>query len=228
MGRSTQYSIPNTIIKMKNIKIILLSLLISSTVLAQVDKKAKDILAGVSAKYKSMKAMKIDFAYTLENPSAKIKETQAGSIVLSGAKYRLNIAGQEVISDGKTSWTYMKEAKEVQINTVDPTAEGIKPNEIFTMYEKGFLYRFVDEKTVGGKVQQNLELTPTDKSKEFFKVKLTVDKASKQIVKSIIFDKNGNRYTYAIKAFDANPALNASTLSFDAKEYPGIEVVDLR
>ena len=47
--------------------------------MAQVDKKAKDILAGVSAKYKSMKAMKIDFAYTLENPSAKIKETQTGN-----------------------------------------------------------------------------------------------------------------------------------------------------
>jgi outer membrane lipoprotein-sorting protein len=213
---------------MKSIKLVLLSLLIASTAFAQVDKKAKDILSGVSAKYKSMKSMKIDFSYTLENPTAKIKETQSGSILLSGAKYRLNIAGQEVISDGKTSWTYMKEAKEVQVNTVDPAAEGIKPNEIFIMYEKGFLYRFVDEKTVAGKVQQNLELTPTDKSKEFFKVKLTVDKASKQIVKSTIFDKNGNRYTYAVKAFAANPSITADSFNFDPKKHPGVEVVDLR
>lgn len=213
---------------MKSIKIIIVSLLISSSVFAQVDKKAKDILSGVSAKYKSMKSMKIDFSYTLENPTAKIKETQTGSILLSGAKYRLNIAGQEVISDGKTSWTYMKQAKEVQVNTIDPDAEGIKPNEIFTMYEKGFLYRFVDEKTVAGKVQQNLELTPTDKSKEFFKVKLTIDKASKQIVKSIIFDKNGNRYTYAVKAFAANPSITADSFNFDPKKHPGVEVVDLR
>lgn len=213
---------------MKSIKLVLLSLLIASTAFAQVDKKAKDILSGVSAKYKSMKSMKIDFSYTLENPTAKIKETQSGSILLSGAKYRLNIAGQEVISDGKTSWTYMKQAKEVQVNTIDPDAEGIKPNEIFTMYEKGFLYRFVDEKTVAGKVQQNIELTPTDKSKEFFKVKLTIDKASKQIVKSIIFDKNGNRYTYAVKAFAANPSITADSFNFDPKKHPGVEVVDLR
>lgn len=213
---------------MKFIKITILILTISLGVFAQGDKKAKDILAGVSAKYKSMKSMKADFSYTLENPQAKIKETQSGSILVSGNRYRLNIAGQEVISDGKTTWTYMKEAKEVQVNDVDPNAEGIKPAEIFTMYEKGFLYKFVDEKTVGGKIQQNIELTPTDKNKEFFKIKLTIDKTSKQIVKSIIYEKSGNRYTYAIKSFTPNAAITASSFSFDPKKYPGVEVVDLR
>ncbi len=213
---------------MKKITTIALLILTTLGVFAQGDKKAKDILSGVSSKYRSYKSMKADFSYTLENPTAKIKETQSGTIILSGAKYRLAIAGQEVICDGKTIWTYMKEAKEVQVNSVDPAEGGIKPNEIFTMYEKGFLYKFVDEKKVGGKVQQNIELTPTDKTKNFFKIKLTVDKASKQIVKSVIFEKTGNRYTYAIKEFMPNFAINAGTFMFDAKKYPGVEVVDLR
>lgn len=213
---------------MKKITTIALLILTTLGVFAQGDKKAKDILSGVSSKYRSYKSMKADFSYTLENPTAKIKETQSGSIILSGAKYRLAIAGQEVICDGKTIWTYMKEAKEVQVNSVDPAEGGIKPNEIFTMYEKGFLYKFVDEKKVGGKVQQNIELTPTDKTKNFFKIKLTVDKASKQIIKSVIFEKTGNRYTYAIKEFMPNFAINAGTFMFDAKKYPGVEVVDLR
>ena len=195
---------------------------------AQVDKKAAAILSGVSAKYKSYKSINVDFAYTLENPSAKIKETQTGNLILSGAKYRLNIAGQEVICDGKTTWTYMKEAKEVQVNSVDANEDGIKPAEIFTMYDKGFLIKFVNESQVGAKVMQNLELTPTDKSKAFFKIKLTVDKSAKQLVKSIIFDKNGNRYTYVIKNFNANTAVSPSTFTYDAKKYPGVELVDLR
>jgi outer membrane lipoprotein-sorting protein len=214
--------------EMKNIGLIVLGLFLFQAVYAQGDKKAKEILTGTSAKYKSYKSMRAEFSYTLENPQAKIKETQVGNIILSGAKYRLNIAGQEIISDAKTIWTYMKEAKEVQVNDVDPSAEGIKPSEIFTMYEKGFLYKFIDEKNVGGKLVQNLELTPTDKTKEFFKIKLTIDKATKQIVKSIIFDKNGNRYTYAIKTFTPNFAVNANTFMFDIKKYPGVEVVDLR
>lgn len=213
---------------MRRILLVAIAMFLVTGVYAQGDKKAKDILSAVSSKYKSYKSMRAEFSYTLENPQAKIKETQSGNIVLSGAKYRLGIAGQEIICDGKTIWTYMKEAKEVQVNDVDPTAEGIKPSEIFTMYEKGFLYKFVDEKTVAGKVQQNIELTPTDKTKQFFKIKLTIDKSSKQIIKSLIFDKNGNRYTYAIKSFTPNFAVNASTFSFDAKKYPGVEVVDLR
>lgn len=195
---------------------------------AQVDKKAAAILSGVSAKYKSYKSINVDFAYTLENPSAKIKETQTGNLILSGAKYRLNIAGQEVICDGKTTWTYMKEAKEVQVNSVDANEDGIKPAEIFTMYDKGFLIKFVNESQVGAKLMQNLELTPTDKSKAFFKIKLTVDKSAKQLVKSVIFDKNGNRYTYVIKNFNANTAVSQSTFTYDAKKYPGVELVDLR
>ena len=214
--------------RITTITTIALLILTTLSVVAQGDKKAKDILNGVSSKYRSYKSMKADFSYTLENPTAKIKETQVGTLLLSGAKYRLGISGQEVISDGKTIWTYMKEAKEVQINEVDPTDDGIKPSEIFTMYEKGFIYKFIDEKSVAGKVQQNLELTPTDKTKTFFKIKLTIDKSSKQIVKSVIFEKTGNRYTYAIKSFTPNFAVNASTFTFDAKKYPGVEVVDLR
>ena len=122
----------------------------------------------------------------------------------------------------------MKEAKEVQVNSVDANEEGIKPAEIFTMYDKGFLIKFVNENNAGAKVLQNLELTPTDKSKAFFKIKLSVDKASKQLVKSIIFDKNGNRYTYSIKAFAPNVKVAETFFTFDVKKYPGVELVDLR
>jgi outer membrane lipoprotein-sorting protein len=90
------------------------------------------------------------------------------------------------------------------------------------------LIKYEKENQAGAKVLQNLELTPTDKSKAFFKIKLSVDKATKQLVKSIIFDKNGNRYTYAIKNFKANTPTTASTFTFDPKKYPGVELVDLR
>lgn len=208
--------------------LVLAGTLLAGTCFAQVDKKAQDILKSVSAKYKSYSSIKADFSYTLENAQAKSKETQGGTILLKGNKYKLLIAGQEVISDGKTIWTYSKDNNEVQVNSVDPSADEIKPSEIFTMYEKGFLYKFNAEKTVAGKVQQIIELTPVDKKKDFFKVMLTIDKAAKQIISATIFDKSGSKYTYAIKNFTANPPVTDATFGFDAKKYPGIEVVDLR
>ena len=45
---------------------------------------------------------------------------------------------------------------------------------------------------------------------------------------ALIFDKNGNRYTYTIKTFIPNVKVPESTFTFDAKLYPGVELVDLR
>ena len=75
---------------------------------------------------------------------------------------------------------------------------------------------------------QFIDLTPNDKAKPYFKVRLAIDKAAKAIQSAIVFDKNGNRYTYEIKKFTPNPDISDAFFSFDTKQYPGIEVVDLR
>ena len=50
------------------------------TAFAQSEVKAKEILAEVSKKYRSYDVIKTEFSYTLENPQAKIKETQSGTL----------------------------------------------------------------------------------------------------------------------------------------------------
>jgi outer membrane lipoprotein-sorting protein len=71
-------------------------------------------------------------------------------------------------------------------------------------------------------------LSPLDIKKTVFKIRLTIDKAAKQITNVVIFDKSGNRYTYAIKTFTPNVKVAETVFAFDAKKYPGVEVVDLR
>ena len=104
---------------------------------AQQDPKAGKILDQMSQKYRSMKAFKATFAQTLENPSSKVKETMEGDILVSGPKYRLAVSGQEIISDGKLMWTYLKEVNEVTITETDAEAEAMAPSKIFDMYKKG-------------------------------------------------------------------------------------------
>ncbi|MCK7553823.1 hypothetical protein MKQ70_01895 [Chitinophaga sedimenti] len=43
-----------------------------------------------------------------------------------------------------------------------------------------------------------------------------------------MFEKNGNKVTYEITNFTPNAAVTEGTFTFDAKKYPGVEVVDLR
>lgn len=215
---------------MKKIITILLGLF-SLTVAAsaqQKDVKAQQILNGVSTKYKSYKSVQADFILRVEGGQNDTKDQQTGTLFVKGNKYKLQINNQEIISDNNTVWTYLKDANEVQINSFEKDDNSISPSEIFTIYEKNFLYAFTDEKTVGGKVMQFIDLTPNDKSKPYFKVRLAIDKVAKAIQSAVVFDKNGNRYTYEIKKFTPNPDINDAFFSFDSKKHPGIEVVDLR
>jgi outer membrane lipoprotein-sorting protein len=194
----------------------------------QKDLKAEQILNAVSTKYKSYKSVQADFVLKIESGQSDTKDQQTGTLYVKGNKYKLQINNQEIISDNNTVWTYLKDANEVQINSFEKDDNSISPSEIFTIYEKNFLYAFAEEKNVGGKIIQFIDLTPNDKSKPYFKVRLAIDKAAKAIQSAVVFDKNGNRYTYEIKKFTANPDLNDTFFAFDSKKYPGIEVVDLR
>lgn len=197
---------------------------------AQKEADAAAILAGVSKKYKSFDVVKADFTFTLESPQNKATEKQQGSLIVQAGsnRYKVVMTGQDMISDGKTLWTYLKNDKEVQVANVNNAEGDINPARIFTLYEKGFKSVYNGDRKVAGRIQQWIDLTPTDSRKSYFKIRLGIDKAARQIASVLIFDKNGNKYTYMVKSFMPNVKVPESTFSFDAKKYPGVEVVDLR
>ena len=200
------------------------------TAFAQSEVKAKEILAEVSKKYRTYDVIKTEFSYTLENPQAKIKETQSGTLFVRSKvnKYKVILKGQELISDGKNQWTYLKADKEVQLSEVDNSSDALNPAKIFTIYEKGFKSVYTNDTKLNGKTLHNIDLTPIDSKRSFFKVRLQIEKLTKQITNAVIFDKNGNKYTYTIKTFTPNVKVPESTFAFDSKFYPGVELVDLR
>ncbi|WEK18160.1 MAG: outer membrane lipoprotein carrier protein LolA [Candidatus Pedobacter colombiensis] len=197
---------------------------------AQTDAKAKIILNEVSKKYRSYDVVKADFTLIINNQQANAKDTQEGTLYVkaNANKYKVNMTTQDMISDGKTLWTYLKEEKEVQVTNVNHSDDALNPAKIFTIYEKGFKYLYTGDNKIGTKVYQMIDLTPTDINKSYFKIRLSIDKAAKQIASALILEKNGNRYTYNVKTFVANVKVPESTFTFDAKKYPGVEVVDLR
>lgn len=192
------------------------------------DPKAQEILKGVSTRYKSMKSLSASFKVTTLDQKSKTTDTQTGSLTVKGEKYKLTLKGQEVISDAKTIWTYLKESNEVQVNDASEKSEGISPTNIFTIYEKGFSSRYMGEKTEGAITLQQIELVPDDQKKNYFKIQISINKKEKVISSAKIFEKNGTIYTYLIEKFKADAEAPESLFTFDKTKYPGVEVVDLR
>ncbi|MCL2042457.1 MAG: outer membrane lipoprotein carrier protein LolA [Bacteroidales bacterium] len=185
------------------------------------------LLKQASEKAAAYQTIAAGFTYSLQNTAAKLNDSQKGDITIKGDKYRLEIAQQTILSDGKTVYTIMPNAKEVQINDIEDMNDAITPNKIFTDYYKNFTAKSVTEKTVKGVVCQVIELEPVSK-KDFTKAVLTVAKSDLIPQELQLTDKKGTLHTYVLENFKVDQPIDDAVFTFKQGDYPDYEVIDMR
>jgi len=191
------------------------------------DAKAKEVIEKAQKKMSRLKTLKASFTLKVIGKDGRAMNTEKGSFLLKGDQYHITLPQQEIICDGKTVWTYLKDAAEVQVSNNNTSEQTLSPTKLFTnFYDKGYSYRYVASRKVAGKTCDVIELTPA-KAGEFKRAELAFEKSG-AIAGASVFDKNGNQYQYAVNAFTANPAIPETAFRFDAKAHPKAEVVDLR
>ena len=196
---------------------------------AQTDTKAKAVLDNLSKKVASLKSLKTNFSLFLASANGKTKDTKKGALQMKGQKYHVTLGNQEIFCDGRTVWTYLKDAKEVQVSTYNPNEQTLSPTKLFTnFYDKEYSYRYAGAKTIAGKACNVVELTPRGGGKQFKKVELAVDSKAGNLVGGTVTDKSGAIYRYEVSGYTPNAPVTDAQFAFDAKKYPGVEVVDLR
>jgi outer membrane lipoprotein carrier protein len=192
------------------------------------DPVAKQILDQASAKIKSYKSIQVIFTFQQQDAQGVSLGTKKGTVYMKANKYVVLITGQEIYCDGKTIWTYDKSANEVTITKVDPGSSTISPQKLFTnFYDKDFLYKMNGEQKMGNKTVVEIEMTPIDKTQNFHKIYLYVDKISHLVTSGKMLDKNGNRYIYTINSLNGNANLTDDRFMFDKSKHPGVEEVNL-
>lgn len=195
---------------------------------AQYDPKALEILEAMSKKYQAIEAFEANISYTLTNDVEKVNEEFKGKITVKGEKFKLSLPEQEVINNGNTVWTYLPEAKEVNIDNFDPNSDDINPSKIYEIYKKNFKYLYLSDKMEGGVLCEEVDLVPDKKDAQYFKIKMMINKKDKSIQSWTMYDKAGNRYKYTITKFVPGVKVDDAFFTFDPKKYPGVEVIDLR
>jgi outer membrane lipoprotein carrier protein len=195
------------------------------------DPEAKAILKQLKTKYDAYQSLEAEVTLEIEIPEQP-KEVQKGMIARSGDKYRFKIANQAFISDGATLWIILGNNKEVQISEVpeeDEETAMITPQTIFSFYEgDDFVYYLTNEMMDNGKLVQQIEFKPTDDYADYSKLRMTIDKKKKEIVRVKAFGKDGTRYTFSLNQLNPNKTFPAGYFTFKKEDYPGYTIVDLR
>ncbi len=210
-------------------QLLLLIAFIPALVSGQNPEKAKEILDQLSAKTKTFTTIQADFSFSLENLQEEIKEEYTGNISIKGEKYKANLMDVDTYFDGKTLWTHMIDAEEVNVDEPDlEDEETLNPASIFTIYETGFKYAFLGEKEVDGITVYAIDLFPINRDKPYSRIKLEVDKAKMQLYTIKQIGKDGNNYTILVKTLKTNTPMNDSMFVFDANANPDVDIIDMR
>ncbi len=209
---------------------VLLVAAFAGSLFAQYDPKALEILDKVSRKYEQMNGFKADFVYTLNNEAVGTNAETSGDITAKGKKFRLNMNGQEIVSDGNTVWTFQPETNEVYIDKFDNVVgENVNPSNIHNLYRKGYKYVYREEKAIKGKPHHVIDLVPEKASdNNFFKIQLVISKQDLTFDSFTIFEKSGNRYAFNIKNFNPNITVEDKSFSFSKNSHPNVVEVDMR
>lgn len=203
----------------------LLLLVLTFSVFAQNDPKAKEILDKAATKFKAYPAAEIDFTMAMENKAENINESHQGKAWMKGNLYKLNLMDVENYYDGKNIYTYMPEVQEVNIKNPSDEEEGfLNPTTLFDIHNQGFSQKLISNNNGIAYI----ELTPQEK-KNFEKIGVWVNPANSSIQKVTSFGKDGNNVVITINNIkQLNPVPADEYFKFDTAKHPDVEVVDMR
>lgn len=187
------------------------------------DPKAKAVLDKMRKKFESLSNVVADFKLVMSGAN---KGTEKGKISLSGSKYRVEMNQITMICDGQTSWYVSSQNNEVQINNANESESGsISPARLLKIYENDKEVIFAPPVEASNKI--TMEFKPTDRSEEYSKGRMTIDKTSLLLSEITIFSKDGTTYTLTTENVKTNQILNPSAFTFDLAKFGG-KKVDLR
>jgi outer membrane lipoprotein-sorting protein len=213
-------------------KYFLLFLFLSFTgaAFAQKDAKAKDILDKSSAAFTNSGNMSVYFTMDLKDVPNKQSMAYDGTIDLKGEQFHIDTPDSEIWFNGKTQWVLQKSWGEVNIS--EPTAQeaqALNPGTVFAIYKKGCKYKYLGTKTdVKMRKVHEIELIPENKKGEMKKIILQINVSDWMPVMFHILFANQIENIIYINKYQTKLNLSDNLFVFDAKKYPGAEIIDLR
>lgn len=146
---------------------------------------------------------------------------QSGTIYIKGTKFHATTANALVWFNGKTQWTYVKKNDEVNVSTPSAAQQSsMNPYTFLNIYKKG--YTLSIDKSSSGKLVHMVAQSKQSSIKEMY---VLVDASNN--IKQVKMKQSSGWITISISNLKAK-SLPDSTFTFNAKDYPKAEVIDLR
>lgn len=195
--------------------LLLLSFLLSAFAAESGD----DLLSRAAANISRSKSLTARFSLS------SAEGTATGSILLAGDKFRMISPDMSVWYDGRTQWTYSQAAGEC--NVTEPTPDElaqINPFAVINAFRRNYNVS-VASRT---KSAVTLNLAAKSKKAQIKSVRLTLNASTLYPSAITLTDRRGKQVKITVSSVKAGGAVSQNIFKYNPRQYPGVEVIDLR
>lgn len=186
-----------------------------------------NIIEKTVQKFNALSSFSIDFKMTMEN-NKKIMQSYTGVMLVAKDKYFLTFDDQIIANDGTVMWNYQKSTNEASLfDAKDDEFAIFHPAKLLKNWNKEYDVKFIREEEFQKKQVNIVDFTPKKRA-AFYKIRLYIDKNTSYIQQIMMYDTDNNTFTYSITKFTPNVAVAGSKFTFNKKEYPNVQVNDMR
>ena len=206
--------------KTKNIIACLFLLIATQAVNAQ--NNAEALIRVLVDQIKSHKNVEMTFNYQISPQGGKMGDSQKGHAWLQGEAYKVEMAEEQTISDGKTIWLYLVEEEEVMIsNATDGTDN--TPLKLLTSLDENYVATLTGIDTQG---IATIELA--NPKGQYKRVTLKINAKKSELKSADIYLEDGSKAVITVEEMKFNQKLDDKFFTFDTKKHPKVDVIDMR
>ena len=206
--------------KKKNIIACLFLLFATQVVTAQ--NNAEALIHLLVNQVKSHENVEMAFSYQISPDGKNLGDSEKGHAWLQGEAYKIEMADQQTISDGKTIWSYLIEDEEVMVsNATDGTDN--TPLKLLTSLDESYVA------TLTGIDAQGLATIELANPKgQYKRVTLKINTKKVELKNADIYMEDGSKLVVNVEEMKFDQKLDDKFFTFDTKKHPKVDVIDMR
>ena len=206
--------------KTKNIIACLFLLFAVQAVTAQ--NNAETLIRLLVNQVKSHKNVEMQFTYQISPDEKTVIEGEKGKAWLQGEAFKIELANQQTISDGKTIWSYLIDEEEVMVSNATE-GEDNTPLKLLTSLDKSYVATLtgIDAKGIA-----TIELA--NPKGQYKRVTLKINTAKAEIKSTDIYMEDGSKVSVNVDVMKFDQELDDKFFTFDEKAHPNVDVIDMR
>ena len=205
--------------KTRNIIACLFLLFATQAVTAQTNAEA--LVRLMVNQMKSHKNVELNYKYQVSSEGLST-EAQQGKAWLQGEAYKVEMVEQQIISDGKSIWTYLVDEEEVMVSNATE-GEDNTPLKLLTSLDENYAATLT-----GLDAKGNATIELANPKGKYRRISLRANPNNLAINGMDVYMEDGTKLILTVDEMKFDQELDDKFFTFDTKKHPNVDVIDMR